>query len=104
MKNTAVKNTLTSVKTTQQTAAIAKRWFFLIFLFDFLWESSEGLMINGNVAEMSKKYWREKVKSTKRKWKRLLDNMWNESAEIWLAEIPQYPDFFIQMKLPEVVM
>ena len=93
MKNTAVKNTLTSVKTTQQIAAIAKRWFFLIFLFDFLWESSESLMINGNVAEMSKKYWREKVKSTKRKWKRLLDNMWNESAEIWLAEIPQYPDF-----------
>ena len=56
MKNTAVKITLTSIKTTQQIAAMTKRWFFLIFLFDFLWESSEGLIIKGNVAEMSKKY------------------------------------------------
>ena len=94
MKNNAVKNTLTSIKTTQQIAAMAKRWFFLIFFFDFLWESSEGLIIKGNVAGMSKKHWRKKVKSTKRKWKRLLDNIWNESAEIWLAEIPQNPDFF----------
>ena len=51
-------------------------------------------MTNGNVAEMSKKYWRKKVKSTKRKWKRLLDNIWNEIAEIWLAEIPNSLIFF----------
>lgn len=36
MKNTVMKNTLTSVKTTQQIAAMAKRWFFLIFLFDLI--------------------------------------------------------------------
>lgn len=36
MKNTVMKNTLTSVKTTQQIAAMAKRWFFLIFFFDLI--------------------------------------------------------------------
>jgi len=36
MKNTAMKANLTSVKTTQQITAMAKRWFFLIFLFDLI--------------------------------------------------------------------